>query len=161
MATWTNLNGSDYDANSPITSTLTGAWYNNPIAIAEGATGAPKVDPAAIDTTKLYNFNSITVGGNETLSEIANITKMYSGQVAADGTWIDQPGSWTVSKNLLNVYTITHNLGTSNFAFIGSSENGPFNVGVSSKTTTTVVVYVVDGSNSAYARDFDFILIVN
>ena len=41
MTSWTDIPDSDLDPEQPITSTLAVAWRNNPIALAERASGAP------------------------------------------------------------------------------------------------------------------------
>lgn len=43
MADWTNIADSALDPDAPVTSELAYAWRDNPIAIAEGAPGAPKI----------------------------------------------------------------------------------------------------------------------
>lgn len=49
MATWTSVDVSvSIIVGAPITFELGRIWYNNPIAIAEGAAGAPRISPRAI-----------------------------------------------------------------------------------------------------------------
>lgn len=43
MASWVNLTDTQLDPDAPLTSNLAYAWRDNPIAIAEGASGAPRV----------------------------------------------------------------------------------------------------------------------
>lgn len=43
MADWVTITDSQVDPDAPLTSELAYAWRDNPIAIAEGAPGAPKV----------------------------------------------------------------------------------------------------------------------
>jgi hypothetical protein len=57
MADWTVISDSALDPDAPLTSELAYAWRDNPIAIAEGAVGAPRIQFAALDTA----FS--TVGG--------------------------------------------------------------------------------------------------
>jgi hypothetical protein len=47
MATWVDPIDSQTDPDAPLTSEIGKRWDNNPIAIAEGAAGAPRVSPAA------------------------------------------------------------------------------------------------------------------
>ena len=49
MADWTNITDTSVDPDAPLTSQLAYAWRDNPIAIAEGASGAPRVMPLAQD----------------------------------------------------------------------------------------------------------------
>ncbi len=51
MAAWTNIPDSDLDPESPITTSLMIALRDNPIAIAEGASGHPEIVQAALKTT--------------------------------------------------------------------------------------------------------------
>ena len=48
MADWTVIPDSVLDPDAPLTSDLAYAWRDNPIAIAEGASGAPKVQGIAL-----------------------------------------------------------------------------------------------------------------
>lgn len=48
MADWTDIADSALDPDAPLTSDLAYAWRDNPIAIAEGAVGAPKVERQAL-----------------------------------------------------------------------------------------------------------------
>lgn len=49
MADWTNIPDMAVDPDAPLTSELGYAWRDNPIAIADGALGAPKVKGRALD----------------------------------------------------------------------------------------------------------------
>lgn len=48
MADWTNITDSQVDPDAPLTSELAYAWRDNPVAIAEGAVGAPRIAPGAL-----------------------------------------------------------------------------------------------------------------
>ncbi len=49
MADWTTISDTSVDPDAPLTSQLGYAWRDNPIAIAEGATGAPRILIGAIE----------------------------------------------------------------------------------------------------------------
>lgn len=51
MADWTVITDAQLDPDAPLTSDLAYAWRDNPIAIAEGAAGAPRIVDAALGTT--------------------------------------------------------------------------------------------------------------
>lgn len=51
MADWTNVADTQLDPDAPLTSELAYAWRDNPIAISEGAVGAPRILDAAFGTT--------------------------------------------------------------------------------------------------------------
>lgn len=67
MADWTTLADSQLDPDAPLTSELAYAWRDNPIAIAEGAVGAPRVQPEALDLhlarIELTDTTPVTVTG--------------------------------------------------------------------------------------------------
>lgn len=50
MADYRTIADAEVDPDAPLTSSLGYAWRDNPIAIAEGATGAPRVQDGALDT---------------------------------------------------------------------------------------------------------------
>ena len=50
MADWTNITDTAVDPDAPLTSQLGYAWRDNPIAIAEGAADAPRIQPGAMQT---------------------------------------------------------------------------------------------------------------
>ena len=48
MADWTTIADTQVDPDAPVTSELGYAWRDNPIAIAEGASGAPRITQSAL-----------------------------------------------------------------------------------------------------------------
>lgn len=52
MADWFNITDTQVDPDAPLTSQLAYAWRDNPIAIAEGAAGAPLIQPRALETVE-------------------------------------------------------------------------------------------------------------
>lgn len=56
MADWTNITDSQVDPDAPLTSEIAYAWRDNPIAIAEGAVGAPKVEAIANRATTVTSW---------------------------------------------------------------------------------------------------------
>lgn len=84
MATYRSIAATETDANSPVTTTLMVALAENPVAIAEGASGAPRVSPAAQGVTVISGSASGTV----TLTGFApyegtHVTLQYVNSVAA------------------------------------------------------------------------------
>lgn len=51
MADWVTITDSQVDPDAPLTSELAYAWRDNPVALAEGAVGAPRIVDAALGTT--------------------------------------------------------------------------------------------------------------
>ena len=67
MATYRSIAASETDADSPVTATLMEALAENPTAIAEGASGAPRVSPKATG----YTAFSGSAIGTVTLSNVS------------------------------------------------------------------------------------------
>lgn len=51
MTTYTNIANSEIDTDSPVTESLMTRLRDNPVAITEGSTGAPKIQTAALEQT--------------------------------------------------------------------------------------------------------------
>ena len=51
MADYRTITDAEVDPDAPLTSSLGYAWRDNPLAIAEGATGAPRITDAALSTS--------------------------------------------------------------------------------------------------------------
>jgi hypothetical protein len=63
MADWTDILNSEVDTDSPITEALMTALRDNPVAIAEGASGAPTISNLAFDGTgvnRVIGTNALT-----------------------------------------------------------------------------------------------------
>jgi hypothetical protein len=58
MADWTDIANSEIDGDSPITESLMSALRDNPEAITEGATGAPRIENLAM-------ANNVVTAGNK------------------------------------------------------------------------------------------------
>ena len=63
MTTYTAISGGEIDADSPITADLMSKLRDNPIAISEGSTGAPKVLANALNITSNSLTGSVSAGG--------------------------------------------------------------------------------------------------
>lgn len=85
MADWFSIPDTAVDPDAPLTSQLAYAWRDNCIAIAEGASGAPRIQPAALGSwyTSLGDTKTLAFLGRSadaTISEfIAGNT--YSGSL--------------------------------------------------------------------------------
>lgn len=58
MADWKQIPDTDVDPDAPVTSELTYALRDNPVAIAEGAAGAPRISPYSLSTGYIGNINT-------------------------------------------------------------------------------------------------------
>lgn len=127
MTTYTTIPNSDVDQDSPVTQPLMTALRDNPIAIVEGATGAPRMslgflpEIAAGDEIKVAMDTDFVVGGSPTLIFRCGIfqtgsvrikvnlssavsTQIYANSSASGGTTIyNSPSSAAISVD----YTIT------------------------------------------------------
>jgi hypothetical protein len=60
MTDWTEADLNGFLPGEPITAAKALLWYENPIAIAEGADGAPKIAATALEGNKLQAFGATT-----------------------------------------------------------------------------------------------------
>ena len=80
MAEYIPINPTEVEPEAPLTSSLAARWSNNPIAIAEGAPGAPRIQTAALADSAVNN------------------SKLASGAVSSNKVaWVSTVGSWTLS----------------------------------------------------------------
>lgn len=86
MTAWVTLPDSDLDPDSPITTSLMIALRDNPIAISEGAAGAPEVKHAALEdhTASAPKYQVGSVGGASTTS--TGYTKVAEMRIGSAGT---------------------------------------------------------------------------
>ena len=73
MTTYTAIPNGDIDPDSPITTSLMTLLRDNPIAITEGASGAPKIQLAAMDTDSVDTSQIVAdaVGRDEISNSLA------------------------------------------------------------------------------------------
>jgi hypothetical protein len=81
MADWTDILNSEVDTDSPITEALMTALRDNPVAIAEGASGAPQMQTGAYadGSVTLIKIGGITagdyiIGSNDAIAQTNNDT---------------------------------------------------------------------------------------
>lgn len=68
---WVTIAASDYDPDSPITTTLASAWSNNPTAIANGDSGAPSIQTAAlIASERMTSANVLAASASASAGEV-------------------------------------------------------------------------------------------
>lgn len=85
MADWVTITDSQVDPDAPLTSELAYAWRDNPIAITEGAVGAPRVMPKALASSLLGVFS--VAASPVAVTNIGWVKKLY-----IDG-WVNDSGS--------------------------------------------------------------------
>ena len=104
------INNNEIDPDSPLTSSLVTRLRDNPIAIANGDSGAPQIQTAA------YANNSVTVGK---VAFMPNTLAVYMARIVFDGAGIvssNLPSGWAVGYvdgGATVTITVTHNLNDS------------------------------------------------
>ena len=90
-------------------------------------------------------------------------TKVYGGQVTNAGTAAIPygPSGWTVSRNSVGNVTLTHNLGTTNYAIVPSPNSAVFKAIWSSLAANTVQIITYDTANALADTGFNFVLARN
>ena len=107
--TYTPIPDSDVDSESPVTTSLMTLLRDNPIAIAEGASGAPAIQTAALEQT----------GGSEAVTQ-ATIRAAAVGQGELKTTVTN--GSINIASNSNGSYTLTG--GTYSWWTASSADDG-------------------------------------
>lgn len=90
MATWTPRDSDDLGAGQILTTITTTALYENPIAIAEGAAGAPRIVSGAIDWSSVSN----DIGQAQLKTAIGSASDSGSGSTHALVSWVPPGGTW-------------------------------------------------------------------
>lgn len=119
MTTYTAITNAEIDQDSPVTEPLMTKLRDNPLAIAEGASGAPRIQKAAIQPNDLgyntlnYSFGSAsgTVGGGgaatvSLISSLAFVPNFNASDVSASGA-IGQGNTVKFVGNGSTSYTYT------------------------------------------------------
>ena len=127
MTTYTTITNAEIDQDSPITQPLLTALRDNPIALAEGAAGAPKVQAAALNTfvgsgpgtiTGLDNYVAINFRGGGSSSD---------GGIQATIEFSDDNGStWSAAETFLIASIPGGDAGSCNFDTAINLETGAY-----------------------------------
>lgn len=98
MADWVTINDSQVDPDAPLTSELAYAWRDNPVALAEGAVGAPRIEDAALGATATSD-GATWIGNRYALLGHAAVGTVI--MAARTGTTGHSPGDVVAGSNLL------------------------------------------------------------
>lgn len=81
MTTYTAITAGEIDADSPITTGLMTLLRDNPIAITEGSSGAPKIQNAALDTDSVTaaKIAAAAVGSSELATALTTAAGSLTG----------------------------------------------------------------------------------
>lgn len=107
MADWTNITDAMTDPDAPLTSELAKAWRDNPIAIAEGASGAPRVAYSALlkpvaGASNILVSNTVTV-----LSATSASRTLFSVSIINSGTVTVQTNATAMGIGANSILAIT------------------------------------------------------
>ena len=88
MADWTVITDAQLDPDAPLTSDLAYAWRDNPIAIAEGASGAPRIRADAMGGSVAGNTLLFGCGGSSVVygSGVSSTTQVSDATFRATAT---------------------------------------------------------------------------
>lgn len=159
--------GTRKNADQPINVTLIDYLDQNPHAMFEGASGAPKIKNAAFDN------NTIDAGklSDATVTQTQLSQKYYAGSWNSDATVKSLPSGWNVTNPGTGSYTLTHNLGTTNYSIVALPEDttGTLDPGIvtptmcfyRSKTNNTITILVGTDTGADVSRACQFVLIMH
>lgn len=115
MTSYISIANSEVDPDSPITADLMTKLRDNPIAISEGSSGAPKVSKLALGGLLLGSINSSTTTWAG-ITGLGSITEVFLSYSSANGPSLANKGiqirftndggtNWGTAQNLLVVTT--------------------------------------------------------
>lgn len=107
MTTYSAIPGTDIDTDSPITESLMTKLRDNPIAISEGSTGAPKVLTAAINDLAVTTAK--IADDNVTLAKMADDSVTFGAEIKTStttGSWVANISGQIVPRGVYAVYCL-------------------------------------------------------
>lgn len=93
MTTYTDTSTLNTDPNDPVSSVLLTALKDNPVAVAEGASGAPKIAAAAMGILLFADSDTVTQPDQTTQTAGADVTRVDNIVIMARGTASSSGGS--------------------------------------------------------------------
>lgn len=166
MATYRSIAASEVDADSPLTATLMDALANNPVAITELDSTAPKIkisvengvtaagSPFVIDG--MLNFDGITLQGS--IQNISTGTDSLQIQLSTDGVSYSAATTIAsvVSGSLAGTFSLDVDLATGNYSgwYAGAATPGVLSgtIAGGSASVSHVKLSMTVGSNDTYVR---------
>lgn len=102
----------------------------------------------------------LTSNGTGALPTFQTSVSSFGGIVNTDGTASTPfPSGWSITYNAVGSYTITHNLGTTNYVVTGSIISGGKDLLVTGIVANSFDILTVNNSNTAVDSKFTFILL--
>ena len=100
MADWTTIPDANLEPGKPARSIDALAFYANPIAIAEGAAGAPRIQAAALDPTTVGTDWVLARNAGAAVGAIGTYAYAASSTVVTVGTTWNEPGTTRAGSSL-------------------------------------------------------------
>lgn len=97
MATWRTIANGEIDLDSPVTQQLLSALRDNTVAVTEGASGAPRVQDAALHTTVTTAGRNWVANRMEVNTVAARTASVAAGAIGSDAMCIYLGGSASVT----------------------------------------------------------------
>ena len=157
MTTYSAITNGQVDQDSPITQPLMTALRDNPIAITEGASGAPRISSTALDLTyKTGSVSGVTTNSQNIItfdtSDLSNLGDMGLVLVTGNMTYTTANGSGTASIVCTVAGTVAQaGLNGSSFSPAYQSFAVIIPTGGATSITVDLAVQTVSGSTSASA----------
>ena len=114
MTIYTAVINADIDADSPVTTGLMTKLRDNPIAITEGATGAPRIVNAAIDAAAAIATSKLATGGNDIVQNMLGADSVGQSEIKTtfqqinNGAYFTATGGLYVIGNLMQATSTSH-----------------------------------------------------
>ena len=123
---------------APLTASLAAQWRDNPIAIARGAAGAPRIVPAALDRQYVWSGGGLGHGNQITMGWdgsglIAQVDNSFQGTVHTSSLTWAYFGTYAILHND-NAHTIPHNV-----VVPGSQLRRGFGFGTTVRSSTAAI----------------------
>ena len=157
MADWTELPDTSVDPDAPVTSDLMYALRDNPIAIAEGAPGAPKLRASgAFDSVSgntlivpIFNVPGAAKASDTSPRYISNISFMTIGSGSlrfwAPGQTVSGSGSFVFDIRIGDTSVFSAGAGSSIDTVVNFTRNVIINIGVNFPLTSAGSIDAING----------------
>lgn len=154
MADWTTISDTSVDPDAPLTSQLGYAWRDNPIAIAEGATGAPRIQTLALQAP--------TAGNTYPIARMRPVSQVGPGTVYSDPLNIAKSGDIRLTFDVTMAAGVTgtvsvHRVGSSDVVVSSAIATGAVSVDFSISRSQYIVIEITITSGAS-AIEVDNIL---
>lgn len=131
MTSYITITDAETDPSAPLTSELAKKWRDNPIAITEGATGAPRIVGSAIK--RLADMPVLTVSASDDFVIDGSLTTSIGGATSTASTTFVVAATITITKGTGSArFKASHATNGSQTSFLRLLKNG---VEVTSWTT--------------------------